>query len=126
MFLVKCDQFVVSWGRDIFQIRIVGEIGECGKENAGRERGSRFCLFAEPEPGRDGAHSKRGLLDENFQRLAQSCSRALNAVFIGDDEAYDQEVQAIDVGRGERIDESQDEIKALWWIGHVNDLDIDV
>jgi len=47
-------------------------------------------------------------------------------VSIGDDEALGQEVQAIDLGRAGRIDDLQDEIRAPWWIAHVDDLDVDV
>jgi len=53
-------------------------------------------------------------------------SRAFDVVLVGDDEALDQEVQVIDLGRGERINVPQDEIRARWWIGHVDDLDVDV
>ena len=53
-------------------------------------------------------------------------SRAFYVVLVGDDEAFDQEVQVIDLGRGEQINVPQDEIRARWWIGHVDDLDVDV
>ena len=47
---------------------------------------------------------------------------------VAGDGALNQGDQAIDVGWGERIDEPQDEIRveALRWIGHVDDLDVDI